>query len=434
MTPMPPKSSHGVLPGGVPILFYPELAKCFGVCESLIIQQVHWYTTNQGRAMEGHKWTWRSIKEWSAMLMMGSATIERAMSHLRAESILIVGEFNKHKYDKTKWYRLNYEVLTIKLMDSIPSNCGNEMPSIWSEETTTPSKGCDTPHQKDGDHPIKMMEPIHKKEYKNEDKRNTLASQPSAQPPVGTEGKEMLPKNGMKKGPTSSGDVASKLMVSSVDKKSAKVADLYKVWATEIPRHHAEVKFVGPFSVVQKGQMSNIAKVCGQQTGEVISYLIEHWVKFGKFVAAQTGTKMYPESPNIGYLLKHVSLGMSFFLGKSKAKDASVQLIAPVKPEVDVSEVMKPVVREKQEPQDGAVKRIGKITLKRVKAPGDSQKLSVGQGDTQALKEPVEPLGALAEVGLVAEPPPPDNTDSAAAMAELVKFKMMKKKKFSGKF
>lgn len=98
-----------------PILFSPKLAKEIGLNEAIILQQVHYWTeinkSNNVNFYDGYYWTFNSYSSWQKnhFPFWSEKTIERIFHNLEENSFLLVGNYNKKKYDKTKWYRVNHE-------------------------------------------------------------------------------------------------------------------------------------------------------------------------------------------------------------------------------------------------------------------------------------------------------------------------------------
>lgn len=140
------------LTGKQPRLFDVDLACIIGVNEAIFVNQLdYWLTLNEevGRNIkDGHCWAYNSYRGWQLQFPFWPIkTIERIVLSLEKKNILITGNFNKLKMDRTKWYRINYEVVDSlelppdsfselisgnghdKLSESIASNCRNAEPS-----------------------------------------------------------------------------------------------------------------------------------------------------------------------------------------------------------------------------------------------------------------------------------------------------------------
>ena len=100
-----------------PITINRKLAKCLGLKEAVIFQQIHYWleinkkTKNNYR--EGKYWTYNSIKEWhkNEFDFLSVRTVERTIQSLEKSGLLESACFNKMAGDKTKWYTINYDKL-----------------------------------------------------------------------------------------------------------------------------------------------------------------------------------------------------------------------------------------------------------------------------------------------------------------------------------
>ena len=96
------------------ISFNPEIAKEYGVDEAIIIKHLdYWLTKNQKNEKnyyEGRYWTYCSLKGFSEIFPFYSPRqIRRILINLEKKGVLLTGNFNKSKYDRTKWYSFTDE-------------------------------------------------------------------------------------------------------------------------------------------------------------------------------------------------------------------------------------------------------------------------------------------------------------------------------------
>lgn len=93
------------------------LAKLIGLNEAIVVQQLHyWIKINEDKKQnffENRYWTYNSIKSWheNEFSFWSYDTVKRTFKSLEEKGILISGNFNKIKWDKTKWYTINYDKL-----------------------------------------------------------------------------------------------------------------------------------------------------------------------------------------------------------------------------------------------------------------------------------------------------------------------------------
>lgn len=88
----------------------PELAFEIGLNESILLLQIEfWIRTSTTEEHDGKRWTYQSITEIQEFFPFWStATINRAIQSLIDKQLVIIGNFNKAKYDKTRWFSINH--------------------------------------------------------------------------------------------------------------------------------------------------------------------------------------------------------------------------------------------------------------------------------------------------------------------------------------
>ncbi|WP_145411805.1 conserved phage C-terminal domain-containing protein [Staphylococcus haemolyticus] len=121
-----------------PILVLPNLATEIGLNEAIVLQQMHYWLKKSNHNYDGRRWIYNSFPEWQKHFPFWSVmTIKRAVYSLEKQNLLYVGNYNKAKFDKTKWYSINYENLE-----------GMKRPS-YQNDTTSVSKRNDGVYQND---------------------------------------------------------------------------------------------------------------------------------------------------------------------------------------------------------------------------------------------------------------------------------------------
>lgn len=137
-----------------PLIILPKLATIIGLNEAIVLQQIHyWVETYKAvndthHFQDGEWWVWNTGEEWAENFPFWSqSTVWRALenlrnSYLRKEDdtmlargpLVITGRFNKKGYDRTLWYRIDYEELD--RLEAILSDC--EVPSCQNDEMDLP--------------------------------------------------------------------------------------------------------------------------------------------------------------------------------------------------------------------------------------------------------------------------------------------------------
>ncbi len=93
-----------------PLLILPSLAVKIGFHEAAVLQQIHFWLTSSKHFIEGHKWIYNTYKGWHKQFPFWSeSTIKRTILTLENLGLLISGNWNFSKMDKTKWYTIDYE-------------------------------------------------------------------------------------------------------------------------------------------------------------------------------------------------------------------------------------------------------------------------------------------------------------------------------------
>jgi len=93
-----------------PLVILPTLARTIGLNEAIILQQIHYWLQKSKNVREGQTWVYKSVREWQTEFPFWSTnTIERTLKKLEQQQLIMVGNYNKYKSDRTKWYTIQYE-------------------------------------------------------------------------------------------------------------------------------------------------------------------------------------------------------------------------------------------------------------------------------------------------------------------------------------
>ncbi|MBM4764717.1 DnaD domain protein [Bacillus sp. B15-48] len=95
-----------------PMMLLPKLAAKIGLNESIFIQQLYYWLKESNHVHDGQRWVYNTYEGWHEQFPFWSiSTIRRIIAKLEQEQLIISGNYNRLKLDKTKWYRINYEAL-----------------------------------------------------------------------------------------------------------------------------------------------------------------------------------------------------------------------------------------------------------------------------------------------------------------------------------
>lgn len=110
-----------------PLIVLPSLAERVGLNEAIILQQLHYWLGVSTNKKEGFTWVYNTYDDWKEQFPFWSvSTIRRAISKLEDAGIIATANYNKLPIDKTKWYRINYEML----------DGGLNSPSVQNEQSS----------------------------------------------------------------------------------------------------------------------------------------------------------------------------------------------------------------------------------------------------------------------------------------------------------
>ncbi|MGG0516597.1 conserved phage C-terminal domain-containing protein [Bacillus pseudomycoides] len=112
-----------------PLLVLPGLASRIGLNEAIFLQQIHYWLNRSKHFYDERSWVYNSVAEWVKQFPFWSEnTIRRIVKNLEDEQLLVIGNYNRAKFDKTKWYSINYEKL--RLLEST-----NDIPNLGRRST-----------------------------------------------------------------------------------------------------------------------------------------------------------------------------------------------------------------------------------------------------------------------------------------------------------
>ena len=133
-----------------PLQVLPSLAKEIGLNEAIMLQQMHYWLLKSANEFTGVKWFYKTLEEWQTEFPFWSAmTIRRTLGSLEKQKIIKIGNFNKKKFDKTKWYTIDYQRVNRRCVQNeqtytreytettTENNVTEEKPLkvVWTEET-----------------------------------------------------------------------------------------------------------------------------------------------------------------------------------------------------------------------------------------------------------------------------------------------------------
>ena len=112
-----------------------KVAELYGVNCAIILENIYyWIEHNRANGTnfhDGRYWTFNSTKAFKELFpYLSKKQIETALNKLREEGILLTGNYNQLKYDRTLWYAITekgYSILLRGEMDITSRGNGNDI-------------------------------------------------------------------------------------------------------------------------------------------------------------------------------------------------------------------------------------------------------------------------------------------------------------------
>lgn len=120
-----------------PLQVLPSLAREIGLNEAIMLQQIHYWLLKSGNEFEGAKWFYKTLEDWQTEFPFWSAmTIRRTLGSLEKQKIIKIGNFNKKKFDKTKWFTIDYQRVNRRCVQYEQTMCSDRTDGCVQFEQT----------------------------------------------------------------------------------------------------------------------------------------------------------------------------------------------------------------------------------------------------------------------------------------------------------
>lgn len=100
-----------------PLVIDVKLAQVIGLNQAIVLQQLnYWLHSRSAKKINGKVWVYNRIKDWNEQFPFWSKnTVQRTLDSLEKDHLVITGNFNKYKFDRTKWYSINQAELVNRM-------------------------------------------------------------------------------------------------------------------------------------------------------------------------------------------------------------------------------------------------------------------------------------------------------------------------------
>ncbi|WP_334324354.1 hypothetical protein [Gilliamella apicola] len=121
-----------------PVVIDRELATVIGLNEAIILQQIQYWIKKSEHRFDGKIWIYNSVSQWKKQFPFWSeSTIDRTLKSLNKLGLLFIGNYNRDRRDRTKWYSINYSQLDNIMKNAFSqndecnlSNCDNAISQV----------------------------------------------------------------------------------------------------------------------------------------------------------------------------------------------------------------------------------------------------------------------------------------------------------------
>lgn len=106
-----------------PVVIDRELATVIGLNEAIILQQIQYWIKKSEHRFDGKIWIYNSVSQWKKQFPFWSeSTIDRTLKSLNKLGLLFIGNYNRDRRDRTKWYSINYSQLDNIMKNAFSQN------------------------------------------------------------------------------------------------------------------------------------------------------------------------------------------------------------------------------------------------------------------------------------------------------------------------
>ena len=148
-----------------PLVIDRELATVIGLNEAIILQQMQYWIKKSEHSYDNKTWIYNSVSQWKKQFpFFSESTIGRTIKSLEEKDFLFIGNFNKDKRDRTRWYSINYKKLYEVMKNAISQNdecnkskCSN---AISQNDECNKSKCSNAISQNDKMQQVKSTSPL----------------------------------------------------------------------------------------------------------------------------------------------------------------------------------------------------------------------------------------------------------------------------------
>ena len=108
-----------------------------GVEDAVVLKDIAYWCNKNGEEHDGRNWMFKSITKWKEDFPEFQGRIDKILRRLEAGGWVLTGTYNKHPFDRTKWYAVSDKCISLfgQMQDSEEENSsGQSDTTIQSEK------------------------------------------------------------------------------------------------------------------------------------------------------------------------------------------------------------------------------------------------------------------------------------------------------------
>lgn len=318
------------------------VAMIVGDRAAYVLRQVDYLCGNVGRLRDGRRWAYNSFEQWHEKFpWLSLRTIKSIFGKLKRLGVLLSrSDLNRHKYDRTNWYAIDYQKLSALMAGDLPFNdgqvrglhdpVGNNCPHLSATSSPTiPKYSSKGSSECSGGKPPRATATDLVKQRK----------EPEAEADVVT-GKSQVPEQGAARAyltiecdttsisAMKATDVLQSLKSAPEKPKKVTPRSLAFYWR-KLMADKYDIPFAGAPTGKELGQFKQLIEVFGDGISESIAQCITEWNDFSSYAQNYHGAQSYPVYPAVAILLGQRSAFVAY--QEHKAKPVKYGKPSPVK-------------------------------------------------------------------------------------------------------
>lgn len=317
------------------ILYRIEYYDAIGdVVATLLMSQIHyWYSPSKNGSSKlriyrnGKWWIAKSVSEWCSECHLTTWQVRRGIKLLEEKGLVETDSFMMGKSPVThlRFLAVEGKGPIFEVPDLTPFLVKSPSPLVAHNNPLVADNKEGALDNKGGAADSKSItETTH--ENKNKLQQGASAAEPQS---LSTEsGEDMAVKLSTKgKALDSSKAILAKLSGDKkpIDDYQVSPKGLQYLWMNTVPEFHSGVGCQKAWTQKQQGFINRLVSLWGEgDTRQILTYVIERWIKFTKYCEDNSGAFKTPLLPNIDFVYKYGAEAKNFWLNRVTAKDLDI--------------------------------------------------------------------------------------------------------------